>query len=227
MQFKKPELIPLIFIIAATALLLSLGIWQLKRLEVKNAMIAQIATAQMAPEQTWIGLPAKEEDALYRHVKATGTFLYDKRFYVVAQPRSGQQGFSVITPFKLPKGELVLVNRGWSPRDKETRPQNPQTIEGIVRPARGKNPLFSSILPQNQPDKNIWFYEDVKAMTAGLPPVENRFIIEQTGKDEGTFPAPNNGRISIRNDHLGYAITWFTLAFAGIIMFAIYHRKKD
>ncbi|NBX04081.1 MAG: SURF1 family protein [Alphaproteobacteria bacterium] len=229
MKFKKPELVPVLFIIAAMFLLCGLGFWQVERLKWKNGVIAQIEKGRAAAAETWDKPPAPNEDVLYHHVKITGTFLYDKRFYVVTQPHDGQQGFSVITPMKLKNGELVLVNRGWSPRDKEMQPKGMQTVEGVVRPPREKGKILASLLPENKPDINLWFYEDTHAMSEIIgKPVPTHFVIEAVGKKiPDIFPIPNNGWISVRNDHLGYAITWFTLAFAGIIMFAIYHRKKD
>ncbi len=225
-SFEKPQLIPTLFIIAATTLLSGLGIWQVQRLAWKNAMIAQIENGQHMQAQEWRTVP--KEPVMYSRVQLKGEFLHDRQAYLVAQPRNNQQGFNVVTPFKLSSGEVVLVGRGWTVRDKQTLPKDAITVEGVLRPERGKNPLYSSILPQNQPEKNLWFYEDPAAMARGIEKARTDFIIEQVGSaQEGVFPQPSNGRISIRNDHLGYAITWFTLAFAGIIMFAIYHRKKD
>ena len=63
-----------------------------------------------------------------------------------------------------------------------------------------------------------------KAVGVNLQPI----VVEAVGKEEkNTFPIPNDGAIVMRNDHLGYAVTWFSLAVVGLVMFAFYHRKKD
>ena len=53
-------------------------------------------------------------------------------------------------------------------------------------------------------------------------------VIEQVGKQlAGVYPMPNDGKIELRNDHLIYAITWFSLALIGIVMFGFYNRIKE
>jgi surfeit locus 1 family protein len=51
-------------------------------------------------------------------------------------------------------------------------------------------------------------------------------IVEAVGEaQKNIYPTPSDGKISLRNDHLNYAITWFSLALIGLVMFAIYHRQ--
>ena len=222
MKFRKPQLFPVLFIIGATALLGGLGAWQVERLEWKNGILAQIEAAQSEPPL--VKLPQNTDDLIYRHVKLSGRFLNDKRFYLISQPRLGQPGLSVITPLKLQKdGRIVLVNRGWSPRGKESAPLAVQQVEGVIRPLREKR-YFS---PENQIDKNLWFYEDIQAMQKAADAPLLPFVVEQVGAaPKDGYPIPGDGKIALRNDHLSYAITWFSLAIAGIIMFLLYHREK-
>jgi surfeit locus 1 family protein len=222
MSFRRPQIFPIVFIISATLLLGGMGTWQVMRLGWKNDMIAHIEAAQNKPILTQ--LPA-QEDVLYRHVKLAGTFDHSKTLYFVGQPRAGQPGFQLETPFKLAVGGgVVMVSRGWSPRGKEIKPQGKQVIEGVIRPLREKR----AFTPENRADINLYFYEDKAAMAAAVGVSQLApYVIEQTGPIvPDTFPIASNGKISLRNDHLGYAITWFTLAFAGIIMFVLYHREK-
>ena len=56
-------------------------------------------------------------------------------------------------------------------------------------------------------------------------------VIEVFGaREKGIYPVPNdNVKMSdtLRNDHLGYAITWFSVMLIGLVMFAIYHRIPE
>ena len=225
MQFCRPQLFPILFIIAATFLLGGLGMWQVERLKWKNGILEQMKVAQAEPSLTQ--LPKEYDGLSYRHVMLKGRFLHDKQFYGVAQPRLGRPGVNVLTPFKLEKdSRVVLVARGWAPRGQETKPAGVQPVEGIIRPLREKR-YFA---PENQPDKNLWFFEDVAAMGQHAGVELLPFAIEQTGpipaaSKAETFPILGTGKLIFRNDHLTYAITWFSLAITGIIMFILYHRK--
>ena len=226
MQFRKPELIPTVFMLCAIIFMASLGAWQLKRLDWKNGELAKIAAAEQLP--TLGNLPESLDDTEYRHVMLTGTFLNDKTMHMIGRPQgispSVGTGYYILTPFKLDDdGRIVIVNRGFSPPGVESKPEGLQTLAGIIRPARTKR-LFS---PENQPEKNVWFYEDIAAMSQATTLALTPLIIEEVGEaQKDVYPIPHDGKISLRNDHLHYAITWFSLAFIGLIMLVIYHRKK-
>ena len=167
----------------------------------------------------------------YRKVELRGWFVYDAVYHVVAAPIGPTAGFNMVTPFRLEtppsivyephdfERSIILVDRGFAPVGKESRPFGIQTVTGFLRPPKQKK-LFS---PENQPDKNLWFYEDPAATSQSLP-----LVIEATGPRElGVWPMPSEGKITVRNDHLGYAITWFSLAIIAVIMFAFYRRSPS
>lgn len=219
MTFRKPQLIPLLFILCATFTLGGLGAWQLQRLIWKNDLIAGIGAAQSQPALTSLN------DEPYRKVELEGTFIGKKSFRFVGRPQWEQgTGYFMYYPFKTKDGKVVMVNIGWAPSSWKGELAKQHHVSGIIRPARVKR-LFS---PENHAEKNIWFYEDTKAMGEQLGMTVDDMIIEVVGeKKAGTYPTVNDGKISLRNDHLGYAITWFGLALIGLIMFGIYHREPE
>lgn len=222
-NFRKPQLIPLLFIIASTVTLVYLGIWQVQRLQWKNKLIKQIEQAQQLPPLHI--LPVDLTGLEYHKVVLTGVFKHENALNMIGRQRGNFPGYFIVTPFELKDdGRVVLVNRGFSPSGKESKPEGVQIVEGIIRPAREKR-FFA---PENLPTRNIWFYEDISAMSAatGLP--LSPLIIEQTGKEKnGEFPIVGDGRINLQNDHLGYAITWFSTAIIGLVMFGFYYRKTE
>jgi len=221
MRFSKPEPWAVAFIIAATALLLFLGGWQVERLQWKNALLADMAQAQSAP--ALVVLPKDPQEAFYRNVVLSGHFIHQHSFYGVAAPRGGRPGYFALTPFQLSDGRVVLVNRGWTPKGEESKPEGRQQVQGVLRPARHRR-YFS---PENVLEKNIWFFEDLDAMGRELGAALVPVVVEEVRPYKaGEFPIGSDGKISLRNDHLGYAITWFALAFAGLVMFALYYRVK-
>ena len=219
MKFRRPQFIPLAFIIGTTLLLVSLGLWQAQRLVWKNNLIARIETAQAEP-----ALTAWQDSADYRNIEIEGTFIHDRSLHLVGRPKGSSMGFFILTPLQLEDGKTVLVNRGWAPEGEKIAMPGASLIRGVVRPAREKR-YFS---PDNQPEKNVWFYEDIPAMSRVTNLTLENGVIEAVGTPEkGIYPQPGDGKISLRNDHLGYAITWFALAAIGLIMFAIYHRIPE
>lgn len=223
MKFRKPQLIPLLFIICATLLLGSLGAWQLQRLSWKLEQLEKVNAAQSQPI---LGdLPHELNGLDYHRVALTGRFHYDKTLHLIGRQMGEDMGFFMLTPFTLDDdGRTILVNRGFSPVGRESRPEGVQTVEGIIRPLRQKR-LFA---PTNHPEKNIWFYEDIPAMSQATDLVLLPLAVEVTGEQKaGEYPIPGDGKIILRNDHLMYAITWFALALVGLVMFAFYHREKE
>lgn len=219
MTFRKPELIPLIFIICATVMLGGLGAWQVQRLMWKNNLIADIEKAQSQPALQSLTLEP------YRRVELNGEFIGHSTIRIVGRPQWEQgSGYFMLYPFKLHDGKIVLVNVGWAPSGWKGDMSHQHHVTGILRTAREKR-LFS---PDNHPEKNIWFYEDTTAMGSALGLTLQDMVVEATGERKtGVYPAPSDGKISLRNDHLGYAITWFSLAAIGIIMFGVYHRVPE
>ncbi|MBY0406051.1 MAG: SURF1 family protein [Rickettsiales bacterium] len=223
MRFRKPEPVPLLFIAATTVLLFGLCLWQVERLRWKADTLNHIQAAQTLPA---LGtLPPITDGIEYRKVALTGTFMNDKMFHMVGRPQGEGPGFYVVTPFKLDDdGRIILINRGFAPEGKEGAPEGLQNVQGIIRPNRPHR-MF---MPDNHPEKNVWFYEDLPAMekTVGEPLIP--LMIEQVGEArKNKYPLPSDGKITLRNDHLNYAITWFLLGVIGLVMFAAYHRIPE
>ena len=225
-RFRKPELIPLLLSIGAFALLFSLGVWQVERLQWKNALVVQIEKAQSLPPLTM--LPDDVAGLEYRHARLTGTFHYDKSLHTIgAAPSIGidaGSGFHIVTPFTLKDGRTILVDRGWSPLNKETTPPGVQTITGIIRPPHPK----ATFAPENRLDKNVWFYDDISAMSHFTGLKLTPLIVQLVGEQKrDVYPIPSDGKLILRNDHLQYAITWFSIALIGLVMFGFYHRMPE
>jgi surfeit locus 1 family protein len=124
---------------------------------------------------------------------------------------------------------LVLVNRGFINGRMdvvksvlEKQKSKDVTIEGVLRDPRQQR----YFMPDNQYDKRVWMYEDLATLEKELSKPVLPLVIEETTACKDCSMIRSDGRVRLRNDHLGYAITWFSLTFIGLVMFAIYHRKK-
>ncbi len=231
MKFR-PTYWPTVFTVPAVLLMLGLGIWQVQRLQWKEALIAERTERLASAPMALPGPDADIGDSEYRHVSLAGEFLHDKEILLGARSLNDNTGYHVVTPFRLSDGRVILVDRGWIPLDRKTADKRtagnvagPISLEGIIR-LNGRQTWF---VPDNRPDLNFFFWVDLPAMAklAGLPDTETRFFVEAgPAKNPGGFPIGGQTRVSLPNDHLQYAITWFSLAVALVVIYVLYHRQK-
>lgn len=228
----RPTLWPTLISVPAFLVMIGLSIWQVQRMYWKDELIAA-RQSRVAAEPA--ALPAVGVDPAgmeFRRVRLEGTFLHDKELFLGARSLNGNVGYQVLTPFALTGGGTVLINRGWVPvgrKPPNSRPEGQvvgtQTLDGIVRLAYGK----AWMQPDNEPDRNMWFYVDLPAMAAASA-VDFRtdlYVDAGPAENPGKYPVGGQTRIELPNDHLQYAITWGLLAVALAVIYVLYHLKLE
>ena len=197
----------------------ALGIWQVERRAWKLALIERVeqrvhAAPVSAPGPAeWAGL--SRENAEYRRVTATGRFASEQQTLVRAVTELGE-GFWLMAPLRTSGGFTVLVNRGFVPQGwRERDPSNAAvTVTGLLRLSEPRGAFLRS----NAPAENRWYSRDVEAIShaqhlSGTAPY---FIDAEAdnvaGPSSGQPPVAGLTVVHLRNSHLQYAITWFTLA---------------
>jgi len=192
------------------------------------------------PRRSWLGLlpPAETWPSLdqasneYRRVAFSGTFDHAKESLIYAaasafRPDVSGVGHWVFTPARLADGAIVMINRGFVPdarRDPLSRAQGqisgPVDIVGALRWPDARS-WFS---PHDDPAHNLWFARDPKAIAdaKGLGPVAPFYIEQESPAPPGGLPQPGKLVVNLRNAHLQYAITWYGLALALLVVFAVY-----
>jgi surfeit locus 1 family protein len=227
-----------VFTLAAGAILLSLGFWQLQRLAWKEGLIAAIAAradaspSSLPPQSQWAKLIPDDYD--YRHVEADGQFDYDKEVLVFrgAGPHGLGPGYLVMTPLRLAGGAYVIVNRGYVPQERKepsersaSRIEGKAHITGLMRPPESRN-VFT---PADDPDKGSYFTRDpgLIATYFGLSPTAPFSIDADDLHVPGGWPLGGTTVRELPNNHLGYAISWFGLAAAlvGVFIAFVLHRR--
>jgi len=229
----RPLFWPTFFTAPAVLLLLALGFWQVERLFWKQDLIAQRQAAVTAAP---VAAPRSLEEARgmeFHRVTDEGVFLHDKEIFLGATSEAGRQGYQVLTPLLEPGGRTVFINRGFIPAElKDPTKRAAGQIAGTVRiqgllrlPPSGKPAWF---LPDNRPDLNYWFWVDLPAMSAadGLDRVAPFYIDADATPNPGGWPKGGVTRLVLPNDHLQYAITWFSLAVALIVIYVLFHRRN-
>ena len=215
--------------IPVLAILLTLGTWQVQRLHWKEGLI-RLVNERMAekpvPLETVATMYAQGQDIEYRPVTLSGSFLHEgERHYFATW--QGQSGYFVHTPLDLGGGQYILVNRGFVPFDRKeaaTREAGQVAgrvdIGGVSRMPETEKPSF--LVPDNDIAKNIFYWRDIPTMarTAGLPAekVYPFFVDADDKPNPGGLPVGGVTLVDFPNRHLEYAVTWYGLAFALVLV---------
>jgi surfeit locus 1 family protein len=218
--------------LAALALLIWLGVWQLQRLHWKEGLIAEIETrtkgAPIGLSQA-TALVREGKDPSYYRVKLEGRFDHAKELYLYAVSE-GRAGWHVITPLTTGQGDVVLIDRGFVPeelRDPSSRAQGELggvvAVTGIVRVPETQ----ATFTPDNEVGANRWFWRDLPAMAraVGAAEVAPFYLEAEKGDVPGGWPEGGQTRVELPNNHLQYAITWFLMAAALLIVYGFYVRS--
>ncbi|CAK6973644.1 surfeit locus protein 1 [Scomber scombrus] len=221
-----------------------LGTWQVRRRQWKLQLIddlRKLTTAEPIP----LPLDPNELNHLeYRRVRVRGQYDHSQELYILPRSRvdpvkeareagtlssSGETGANVITPFYCTDlGITILVNRGYVPRQKirpETRMkgqvEGEVEVVGVVRLTEIRKPF----VPNNDADKNRWHYRDLEAMShvTGAQPV---FIDADYASTNPGGPVGGQTRVTLRNEHMQYVVTWYGLCAATSYMWYAKFIKK-
>ena len=200
-------------------MLLSLGSWQLYRLNWKLDLISEIENSlKINPVEL-----SKSNNQNYLRIKTSGTVDFDKQIYLYNLNNSGKPGFEVINPILI-GNENYLINRGWIPFDKKDKAEinliNTNHIIGTLK----KQSKANSFKPENDIEKNYWFTLDRDDIFSYTGKKFSKYIIYING--DYKTPEPKVITANISNNHKKYAITWFSMAIS-ILLIYLYFRKKN
>jgi cytochrome oxidase assembly protein ShyY1 len=221
-----------------------LGIWQLQRRVEKHALIAAlterlaVAPQPLPPPAQWSALnPARDE---FSRVSFTATYQsrLDAMVYgsgsAVREDISGP-GTWAFLPAQLPDGETVAVNAGFVPNMMQDRGLQDRAVaqlitgQPVVLTGYIRFPQAAGMLtPAEDRAKRLWFTRDHLAMARALgwDKVAPFYIDLETPVPANGIPKPGPLEIHLKDDHMQYAITWFALAGAVVIAFAVWWRAQ-
>jgi surfeit locus 1 family protein len=222
---------PALIILIVMAVTVRLGFWQRDRAHQKEALNAHIVAFESAPPQRVGATLIPLKDIEFHRVMARGTFMPDKAVYLDNRPYNDQPGFYVVMPFRLVGGGVVLVNRGWLPRNLTDRtgiepfetPDSDIEIEGVAR--ANASQAFELGHGGSAAGMRIRQNLDVAAYAreTGLP--LQPFVIQQQS-DSGDklvrdWPAPTLGV----DTNYGYMLQWWGMA-AAALGFGLYAARR-
>lgn len=225
---RRGIVVPTIFVFIGVIILVGLGKWQLDRKVWKENLIATVTARLSAPPEqlpssaVWQQLNQAADE--YRRVTFSAEYLIAQQALVYTAGSAFRSdisgaGYWVFTPARLADGSIVVVNRGFVPFDHKelaSRGKAPEmvTVAGALRWPEGRG-LFT---PKDDPPHNVWYVRDPRLIAAAKQwgSVSPFYVEQESPQPAGGWPRAGKLTVSLPDNHLQYAITWFLTA-AGLI----------
>jgi cytochrome oxidase assembly protein ShyY1 len=233
-----------LFTLAMLAVFVGLGVWQLQRRAEKHALIAAL-TERLAGDTVPLPLPSQwsalspEKDE-FRRVSFTAAYprLPDAMVYsagsAVREDISGP-GTWAFLPARLASGETVVINAGFVANTMQDRGVEDRAVarlstdQPIMLTGYIRFPESAGLLtPAENPGKRLWFTRDHLAMAHrfGWGQVAPFYVDLEKPVPQTGIPKPGPLDVHLRDEHMQYAITWFSLAIAVAIAFIVWWRRQ-
>ncbi len=219
-------------VLSVAAVLVSLGQWQIGRLQevrTSNALLAE----RMLAEPVDLGALARSgpldvDELEFRRVQATGVFLPQEEVLQRNRIDRGRAGFDVLTPFDLGDGMSVLVRRGWVPSVLDTPPVSDAAppsgrvrITGVLERTVGQ-PAFGARDPDDGVLQRV-FHPDTARLDAQMSGTLLPMVLRldaSADSDALTLPVAPGLPTLDQGSHLSYAVQWHLFAALALIAYA-------
>lgn len=212
---------PLAIGIAGTAILLSLGVWQVQRLHWKQAVLVEIETRMARPP---VPVPKEPDMARDRFVPVAVSGTLDGAPVLVFTSVKGLGvRYRLIQPLETDAGRRLLVERGLIDPDSvgELPLSGRLAVEGMLHwPDEA-----DAFTPPPDPGTGVRYARDLQELSV-LTGAEPVLVVatRSAPADPRILPRPLDPA-GIPNDHLQYAVTWFGLAAVWVAMTALWLRR--
>jgi len=208
-----------VFVYFIILVLLSLGCWQLYRLNWKLNLIQEIENSL---KNDPIEL-SKANEKNFLRIQTSGEIDFDKQIYLYNLNDNGKPGFEVVNPILI-NDKNYLINRGWIPFNQKDQPEINLVDEIKIIGTLKLQSKASTFKPENDIEKNYWFTLDRDDVFKYTGKNFSNFIIYLNGNYN--IPKPKVITANISNNHKKYAITWFSMAIS-ILLLYLYFRRKN
>ena len=198
-----------------------LGTWQLYRLDWKNSLITEITEGLNSEPVLYSYSSVKN----YQRFILEGEFDYSNQLYFYSLSTKSEPGFDVFTPYKLKDGNFVLVNRGWIKKELKNQMEIDQNQSSKIIAVAKTEFKINIFKPENEPKNNIWFSINFDEFETQLGIKLNKAIFYLDDKNIN-LPKPREINADLPNNHLKYALTWYSIAIS-ILLYFLYFRKKN
>jgi len=227
-----------LIVLSVVAVLISLGQWQVGRLQevrASNALLEERMLAEPVDLAALVAAGPLDVDALeFRRVHVTGAFLPAEEVLQRNRIDRGRSGFDVLTPFDLGEGTSVLVRRGWVPSVLDTPPVSEAApppgrvrITGVLERSVTQ-PAFGA----RDPDEGVLqrvFHPDTARLDAQMSGTLLPMVLRldaPVGSDALTLPVAPGPPTLDEGSHLSYAVQWHLFGGLALIAYAAWWRSR-
>ena len=224
----RPALIPTLAVTVLLPVLFALGLWQLQRADQKRDLVDQLQERRAMPVLDAANLQADLQQR-FRRVAVMGEYIRDHDVLLDNQIRDGVAGYTQLSPLRLAGGQgVLLVNRGWLAVGSDRRwwpvtrvPIGLLRQEGILdRPARPGLQLGDSIVVADGWPLVLLEFDALEVEQHLGEPVLPLVLVAADQALPVALPGFGPQR------HLGYALQWFSLAFALLVIFVVVNTSR-
>ena len=196
-----------------------MGTWQVIRLNWKVELINSIEKSLKTEPVKFNG----SNPINFKKIKFEGILDNSKIIYLYSLNENGEPGFDIINPISI-NNKSYLINRGWIPRELKLKKylSTDTKFEGILK-LKSKYNYFK---PDNNLKTNYWFTLKDEDLLKYTGKEFSPFIINNISRQNEIYPKSKQVGANISNNHLKYALTWFSLA-VSIFLIYLYFRKKN
>ena len=213
---------------ACCAIFCALGFWQITRAEEKRFIETQLKASLASAAR-----PLNLESKPYSRVSVLGRYHPSQVIYVDNRVHHGRPGVQVLHAFDAVSGQRILVDRGWmSFPDRRIQlpppvsPTEEIEIIGVLLPDFGVGFSLENNPSDQQETSYPWLIQqlDLKFITS-LIGTEQKFLLRLRGGEPGALTTEPFKLPMGSERHLAYAVQWFGLALASIIIWLYLARR--
>lgn len=235
--WRRPVWWTVALTVAAMALFVRLGVWQLDRAAFKDTLLRRYATAARAPVQPFASVASRPVADAYARLQVSGGYLAD-RVYLLDNPHHDQRGgVEVYVPLRLhDDARLLLVDLGFlpgsgtdAPPDLPPLPAGPVSLHGLYLPPPGAGfEMGGDALQAQATWPKTTIYLDLKQVSTDLQRPLYPRVLALDAEPSAAYQRTGHFDFSAMPParHRAYAFQWFSFALAIAAIFLILHRRR-
>jgi cytochrome oxidase assembly protein ShyY1 len=235
-RLRRPSPFAVLLTLAGIAMFVALGIWQLRRAQEKEILLARFAQAARASVQPFDEVAGAPPQAVYPHVRVHGRYASHRIYILDDRLHAGRLGVNVFVPFIPDHGDReLLVNQGFLPRQgpRETLPDLPPLPDGEVTltglyappPAPGLK-LGGNPLTRESAWPKLLTFIDLHALGNDLHQALYPRVLLLDADAASPYVRQWTPDVMPPSRHRAYALQWFTFALAALVIFFVMHRER-
>lgn len=232
----RAGLVPTLATLLLFPALIGMGLWQLDRADQKQRLQAEYDRRQSEAPKRLLPVIEEPETLRYRPVTARGRYEPAHQFLLDNRVRQGRVGYYVLTPLRIEGGDVrVLVNRGWVALGADRKqlpdvapPEHDVEITGVATIPLDKGFRLGGARPAGPGWQPVWQYLDLAEYARSVPyPIQPAVVLLDPGSPAGGL-VRQWGRLDAGiQTHLGYALTWFSLAVALLAIYILVNVRRS